>query len=347
MNKIFARIREIKRTDLFVGIVVAIAIIAVIVFLSWLIGGSGSVIVSNQNPSSDKNRVSTIAGIKCARAEDRPIAVMLASDTEARPLSGIGGADLVFEMPVTPNGITRLMAVFQCTLPLEIGSIRSAREDFIPLAEGIDAILAHWGGERGVLVTLDSGIIDNVDAMKYEGSTFYRKNNIPRPHNGFTAPDLLFSRAQELEYRASTSLSGIFERGSTSDKRGVTNTGDRILLPWPLEMGVEFKYDQKTRMYSRWRNGTSEIDRLTGIQVSVPVVAVLSSSMEFRYDQYVTMHVIGSGNADVYQGGIRTTGRWEKASASAPLKLTKQDGSSIILNPGKTWIIFNAPLLNP
>ena len=100
-------------------------------------------------------------------------------------------------------------------------------------------------------------------------------------------------------------------------------------------------------MYSRWRNGTSEIDRLTGIQVSVPVVAVLSSSMEFRYDQYVTMHVIGSGNADVYQGGIRTTGRWEKSSASAPIKLTKQDGSSIILNPGKTWIIFNAPLLNP
>src|SRR5437870_3059468 len=77
-------------------------------------------------------KTSSIAGLKCDNAQRRPVAVMMPSDPEAKPLSGISAADLVMEMPVTPNGVTRFMAIFQCQTPKEIGSVRSAREDFIP-----------------------------------------------------------------------------------------------------------------------------------------------------------------------------------------------------------------------
>ena len=72
-------------------------------------------------------------------------------DPEARPLSGIGQADVIIEMPVTPNSVTRFMAVYQCQTPKEIGSVRSAREDFIPLAAGFNTIYAHWASGWAVI----------------------------------------------------------------------------------------------------------------------------------------------------------------------------------------------------
>ena len=87
----------------------------------------------------------------CDNFSKRPVAVMMPVDQEARPLSALAQADLVFEIPISVDGIPRMMAVFQCQETKEIGSIRSAREDFIPLDAGLDAIYAHWGGESDAL----------------------------------------------------------------------------------------------------------------------------------------------------------------------------------------------------
>src|SRR3989344_32947 len=176
----------------------AVALVFVVAFFVWW---NKEITITGLNPLKDTSGPkSSIAGLECANAGRRPVAVMIAGDPETRPLSGLGQADMVFEMPVTPNGITRFMAVFQCEEPKEIGSIRSAREDFIPLAASLGAILAHWGGEKEALGKLDSGIINNIDAMKYEGTVFYRKNSRPRPHNGFTDTKLLLEKANALGY---------------------------------------------------------------------------------------------------------------------------------------------------
>lgn len=165
-----------------------IVFILTIVFIVWwnkeiTINNGISIINKNETPRS------LITELDCPSTEVRPIAVMLASDPEARPLSGISQADMVFEMPVDPTGITRFMAVFQCEKPKEIGSIRSARNDFIPLAASLGTIFAHWGGEHDALEKLDNHILDNIDALKYEGETFYRKAGTRPPHNGFTNMD--------------------------------------------------------------------------------------------------------------------------------------------------------------
>src|SRR3989344_5656540 len=129
---------------------------------------------------------SQLTGVPCAEGERRPFALMVSSDPEARPLSGIGEADWVFEMPVVDTGFTRMMVVFQCGRPKEVGSIRSSRLDFVPLAQGMNAIYAHFGGEKEALAELNSGVIDNIDGLKYDGTYYYRKSNIARPHNAFT-----------------------------------------------------------------------------------------------------------------------------------------------------------------
>ena len=110
--------------------------------LIWLFNSGRSFTIGSSSGETVK-KPSSIAGLNCETAQRRPVAVMLASDPEARPLSGIGQADVVVEMPVTPNGVTRYMAIYQCQTPKEIGSVRSAREDFVPLAAGFSIIYAH------------------------------------------------------------------------------------------------------------------------------------------------------------------------------------------------------------
>ena len=177
----------------------ATVLILIVIFIVWwnkeiIINNGISIINKDEAPKS------SITGLDCPNADIRSITVMLASDPEARPISGVSQADMVFEMPVDPTGITRFMAVFQCEKPKEIGSVRSARNDFIPLAAGLETIYAHWGGELGALEKLDSHIVDNIDAMKYEGEIFYRKAGVRPPHNGFTNLDLLTKKAQDLQY---------------------------------------------------------------------------------------------------------------------------------------------------
>src|SRR3989338_7131778 len=179
--------------------------IAAIVVAGFLLSRIGSNIeVANKNELG----TSLLAGIECENYDARPYAVMLSSDKEARPLSGVGEADVVFEMPVVENGFTRMMAIYQCSRPKEIGSIRSSRLDFVPLALGLNAIYAHFGGEKEVLEELNNGIIDNIDGLKYDGTIYYRKNSIPRPHNAFTNFALLAQAASQLDYKNSGNEEG-------------------------------------------------------------------------------------------------------------------------------------------
>ncbi len=306
--------------------------------MGWELFKKGAIIgVSN----STEQKVSSIAGLDCDNAQRRPVAVMMPSDPEARPLSGLSQADAVVEMPVTPDGITRLMAVFQCQTPKEIGSIRSAREDFIPLAGSFNAIYAHWGGEHGALDELDNHVLDNVDALKYEGSTFYRKNNIPKPHNGFSTLDLIISRAKDLGYDLSKDFAG-YPHTDAEPTRNLSNIADNIAIDYVSPNNVNWKYDSGTHIYARSRGGSPEIDRNNNEQIQASVVVVVHTTWHIlrKGDQYIVVNTTGQGTAEVYQNGIRIDGSWKKDPSSKTSKLSFYDssGKEIKFRPGAIWI---------
>lgn len=314
--------------------------------LYWLLGGPSIVITNNPDDALSDRPVSALSGLPCENARRRPVAVMLASDEEARPLAGIGQADMVFEMPVTPNGITRMMAVYQCNNPEEIGSIRSARQDFLPLAQGVDAILVHWGGERDTLAALDRGVMDNVDALKYEGTTFYRKDEIARPHNGFTTLALVGKRSESLGYRSTTSLDP-YTRASTAGERNLGSISDEMNVPWPQGLDVTFTYDGTSNTYLRKRGGKPEMDASTDSQVRASVVVLLQTESSFLYDQYIRVNTVGTGTATIWQNGQRINSLWKKEDASAMLRFTDGEGKDIPLQQGTVWVLIDTPLPTP
>lgn len=276
----------------------------------------------------------------CQRAGQRPIAVMLAGDPEARPLSGIQAADIVVEMPVTPNGITRFMAVYQCQTPTDIGSIRSAREDFIPLAAGMNAILVHWGGEHGALEKLNKHVVDNIDALIYEGTVFYRKKGTKAPHNGFTSFDQIIDKAKKLKYDLSTQFVGYTRAAQPKNIKNLTNLASTANINYPAPYNVQWTYNEQRNLYTRTRGGTPEQDALTSTQVTTAAVVIMETTAQPLRDQYLQVHVTGTGNITVYQQGTVSQGTWHKDPASLTSKLQFFDaqGKEFMFVPGTLWI---------
>ena len=318
---------------------------------SWL--GSRSVKIENENGGGiavndeennneennepeEKKEKSLISGIECDGAKNRSFAVMLAGDLEAWPLSGISEADLVVEMPVVTNGITRYLAIFNCGEPQEIGSIRSARHDFIPLAMGFDAILAHWGGSHFALDKLNNKIMDNVNALYLDGSVFYRKPGLPKPHNGFTTVERLKEYSQRIGYRMESEFGGyqFYKEENPSDKNG------ELSISYPSIFKVDYEYNAQTNSYLRIKGDKKDVDKLTDKQITAKNVVIMYAASRQIEGQYNDMDIEGEGKAIVYQNGWEITGKWEKDKSDMRSKLYfyNDAGEEIKFVAGKIWI---------
>lgn len=275
-------------------------------------------------------------GEECEGANKRPIAVMIAGDVEARPLWGIGSADMVIEMPVTPDGITRLMAIFQCKDAQTIGSVRSARGPFLGLAKGYDLIFGHWGGERDSLDALHKGLLDNIDALPNPFDAFYRKKGVPMPHDGFTSLAALYKAAKQMRYPIESKGSTFFSFTEMDvGLAGAENFG----IPYAGSFRVEYRYDRALKIYLRFRGGTPEIDSLTNKQIQAKNVLILFAKVRPTYSQYLDVSLDEKrGKLLVFQNGEQREGFWEKKGFSEPLLFYGSDGLPLSLAPGASWI---------
>lgn len=317
-----------------------VSVAAIAVFLVWFNDNGFEVIKNNKADAAKFGEPSSLTGENCVNNKKRPIAVMLAADPITRPLSGISEADVVFEMPVTPNGIPRFMALFQCSDPKEIGSIRSAREDFLPLVGAFGAIYAHWGGEHDALAKLNSGILDNIDGMKYEGSVYYRKDTVPRPHNGFTTLSNVTEQSEKLNYQFVDTFKGYPRIKDDTSSKNLATLTSTITVPYPEPYNVEWKYDDSSATYKRSRGGTPEIDKNTGQQVAASVIVVLETTSHDLNKDYITVSTTGTGRIVVYQDGSYVVGSWRKDTSTLDGKLffLDQDGKEVELKTGKMWV---------
>ena len=327
----------------------------ILLILALLILASGLIFVLNKKgkdfdinnyadlSSGLKNNASPLSGWSCDNYNRRPLAVVMANDPVTRPLSGLSQADLVFEMPVITGSITRLIAVYVCNSPEEIGSLRSARHDFIPLIQGIDGILVHWGGSHFALDKLNSGIMDNINAMINLYHAFYRKDGIPWPHNGFTSIDNLLNSAEKYNYRLENEFEGyLFQIDNPKIKE---NKILRIDYSYPYN--VSYQYDPETNLYSRYRTNLKEIDRSNNQQIQAKNIVVMKVySEQIQEPDYNDLDLEGQGECQVYQNGEVIDCIWQKSEKNPHSKLkfiSKETNEEISFVIGQTWIELVEP----
>ncbi len=299
--------------------------------------------------------VSPISGLACENWNRRPIAVMQPSDVPARPLAGMFDADMVVEMPVLTTGKTRLMSIFVCGSPEEIGSMRSARPDFVHLAKGFDAIFTHWGRAElpSFIENLNNKIIDNLNCNGDAGTSAYaycfRKEGMSRGvDSGYVKFNKLIEGANDFGYRMESNLEGYPHQAELIEEKRIEKGNLEIGYP-SAEIEVSYDYNKKTNSYIRYWGGEKQTDRNNGNLITPKnIVVLLAKDGPAEEDPHYNNMELGdpwydsidSGEAFYFMNGEKIQGRWnkDKSKIDSKLILTDANGMDIKFVPGQIWV---------
>lgn len=309
---------------------------------------------ANSSDPANQGNVSPISGLACDNWNRRPFAVMIEADVPARPMAGFSQADMMFEMSAVYGGITRLMGVFGCNSPEEIGSIRSARHDFVHIAKSLDTIYVHWG--RADIAQfkdiLDQGIIDdmncNNDAGKSAGQYCFRKEGMSRGvDTGYAKFATLLQGAKDFGYRLTNNFVGYPHQAEDAvDQRG---KGGHLRVAFAGPYAVEYDYDQASNTYKRTWGNVADTDRNNSQRVAPKnvVVMIADAAPIVVGEQYVNVQIgdpwydqADSGSAFYYLNGQEYKGTWKKDKSKVDSKLFfyNESGQEMRFVPGQIWV---------
>lgn len=336
--------------------------------------------LDSSQPEMPKNEgpVSPISGISCESWDRRPLAVTQPSDVQARPTAGFSEADMVIEMPAFTASVTRLMGVYICNIPEEIGAIRSLRHDNIHLASGLDAILVHWGYSIFAQNLIQKKVIDSIDcggycdrraavgAMRLEDTSRITKENALKIYTN-------------SGYRTKSQFSGYPHQEDAP--LGQRPSGGNLRVAFAKPYNVEYDYDKETNSYLRTWGGVQDTDRNNGKRLAPKNVVVMIAKSEqisldqnysgkglqdpwaevpeikktgnqtinFRYNNVQLgdpwYDESDSGEAFYYMNGKEQKGTWKKDRSKIDSKLFFYDnsGQEIKFVPGQIWVEILEP----
>lgn len=279
-----------------VGLLVVVALVGVVGYFTF--GGREArkqIELNNKNQSlpsvstgpANTGPVGAISGVSCENWNRRPVAVMQPVDTQARPIAGFSDADMVWEMPNPATGIfvTRLIGVYQCGNPEEIGSIRSARHDYINVAQSLDAIFVGWGGSAFALKKLNEGIIDNLDCNDQGGKSAskycFRKERtglMRIEDTGYIKFAKIWEAAKDFGYRTESKFSGYPHQADAA--MDVRPKGGHLRVGFPGVYEAEYDYDRDTNSYLRTWGGVPDTDRTTKERIAPKNIVILIAENE-------------------------------------------------------------------
>ena len=365
-------------------IIIALVILAVIIGGYFLFKKKASVkqinLENQQQGPLNQGPVSPISGLACENWNKRAVAVMQPADVQARPAAGFSEADMVIEMPAFTASVTRLMGVYICNLPKEIGAIRSSRHDYIALAAGLDAVFVYWGGSHFALDLLKNKIIDNIECMS--GNYCFRwpmTGKMRMEDTGHVTKDSVIQAMKDLGYRTENKFSGYLHQAEAPlDQRP---DGGELRVAFAEPYDVNYTYDKNTNSYLRTWGDVEDTDKNNGQRLAPKNVVVIfaksdqisisqdyvgqglqdpwknveeikKTGVESISDRYNNVQVgdpwydsSDSGEAHYYLNGQEYSGTWKKDRRSLDSKLFLYDnsGKEMMFVPGQIWVEILEP----
>jgi hypothetical protein len=273
---------------------------------------------------------------------DRPaLAVKIENSVDARPQTGLGAADLVWE-EVVEGGITRYVAVYHSALPPEIGPVRSVRPMDPAIAAPLHGLFAFSGGQRPFV---NAGAAAGLQVLSFDAGApgFYRIDRRAAPHNVYASPQRLLGEADPAHRAAPPRqfpVAGPGER-STAQALGAPATGVQLTLS-----GISHPNWTWSPADGAWlrAEGTAPAVEADGRQLRATNVVVLrvdvvaTSFRDPAGNPVPEAQLVGGGQALVASDGRTVAATWTKASEADPVVLTGPDGAPVRLAPGTTWV---------
>jgi hypothetical protein len=270
---------------------------------------------------------------------NRVVAVKIEDTAAGRPQLGIDKADIVYIEQVE-GGLTRLVAVFNTTLPV-VEPVRSTRANDPELLAQFGAIdYAASGGSHAELKPMDHSNL-RTTINDRGGPGFQRDDNRPIPNNLRANLSVI---GQVLKGAFAKSIGLVFSSAIANSATLPGTTVRTAVGGTP----VAFNWIASSKRYARLIDGAYQ-HTATGALISTPnVIVQFCKSTVYTADldvlgnpaQYT--HTIGSGKVVVFRNGRRIVGTWSRPSATSGTTLKDAAGKPIALSPGGEWFVLVA-----
>ncbi len=324
-------------------IVVAIVVAVTGTVIYWQQQLKTKKAVEEQKRIEAEIKLPSINGVPVSEsiAKTRPIAAVIENHVDARPQSGLTGADIIYET-LAEGGITRFLALFQSHSPKEIGPIRSARPYFNFLANQWGAGYAHVGGSTIALSELDNGVYKKLTDINqyFIGDYFYRSKERFAPHNAYTSAELMRAYLEKKKLEDWSPIRfGEFQTIPTAELQ--TTVSEINIKFFDPQYSAKFKFDPTVALYGRLSGGKIATDKNNDSQIFVRNVLV----------QYVDDYVVplekvngiglkleGKGRAVLFTGGKAVDGTWQYSNGRT--EYIDTEGTPQKFQPGQTWVVL-------
>ena len=287
-------------------------------------------------------------GCETDLSQNRPYAIMLNNLKKALPQAGVSQADIIFEIPAE-GGITRMMAVFQDVSGVgEMGTVRSARDYYISLARGMDAIYLHAGGSPSAYTAIKEWGVAALDCVNgpYEGTLFWRdaarKQNAGYEHSVLTSgekiTELLPTYGFRMEHKDGYSYPMSFAEDATP-AGGLQ--ADTITVQFAKNKSTVFQYDGATGQYYVEEYGQPYVDANSDEQVAVKNGLILQTDIsQIKGDEAgrLSVRTTGTGKGKFACNGKITNITWSKPSHAEPMTFKTADGQELQFGIGTSYI---------
>ncbi len=354
----FTGLGERQRIGLLAGTVVVIALVGVL--LAAVLSG-GSPKGADNPPATDATTTTTtpppppVAPTTCpltglpapgGKVPQRvALAVKIGNDPSSRPQSGLDEADIVYE-EMAEGGITRYMAVFQCTSAPLLGPIRSVRwDDWNILRQYGHAILAYSGGIQPWMTIAGSlpWIYDANGSLYPTSNAFYRYNSstLPAsqgaPYNYYSSTAALWA----LFKHAKTPPPTLFAF-SKAVPAGATPASSAS-IPFSGASPVVWKWSASRRQWLRFYDSQPDTDpgghqfHATNVIIQIVKTRPGPYNESYGYSPDVESITTGTGTVYVLRNGVVEKGIWSRPGGADITKFTFPNGKPITLQPGRSW----------
>jgi hypothetical protein len=271
-----------------------------------------------------------------AEVKGRAIAVMINNHPAARPQSGLYKADIVYEL-LAEGDVTRFLAIFQSEEPETVGPVRSARSYYIELAKGFDSLYITHGNSPDAKEMLDSGYIDDLNGLYYDGTLFKRASFRKAPHNSYISYENILKGANQNGYEMEQEPPPLTFLTEDEVKERSGEAANHVTISYYDQLfNSSFEYDETLQKYKRFSNGEQTVDYETDESVLVDNVLIIETKHRImdssgRRDIDLT----AGGKAFLVQKGKRLEVEWRNIEGRI---LPYKDEKVVGLVPGKTWI---------
>jgi hypothetical protein len=299
----------------------------------------GEELVEDPEPEdpTDKNQF-PLTGIGTDDDTDqRAFGVMIENSHFARPQSGLYQADLVYEV-LSEATITRLLAFYHSERPEVIGPVRSARDYYIDLNNGYKAIYVSAGGSPGAFAMIQSGQVDYINGLSYDGKFLWRSKQRKAPHNMYTSYENLVKAAEHAKHSLTTSVPSLPFSEEELSLEGKEEAVEISINYGSSGNNVIYKYDQDNDHYIRIIGGEQSIDLETKNPVVINNIFIVEMRHQVISDDAAgrrSINTTSGGTGFLIQNGVYQSVQWENVDGQIlPIK----NGEIVNFVKGKTWI---------